>query len=443
MCTKTKTSVLSSIGPSISFPNQVWSLSPRFRNVRISLCCSLVHNLLNQASSLDCALSSLSPTHSLWTATRLQVTTAIPFRSFTMAQQRLPLFLPPGYVQGADVDDDILLEIQLKFIEDLPEAVEADTNGVTVCPCGDDYVFRPGPRLRKRGTWPAKLPCGHILCDTCINKWLTVENNCPYCRCPFFLKPRWSIYARAGIREYYDRYWETHRWEMRPILEQDPLAEHNVNFKNTAYQYELVVLAQVFLNELIHSLPGARMGLTHQENIDYTDRVQDRLEHWMNENKWQIRLRDNAWRPDDVFDHVARDPQTAAFVRRIGNLTAEFLNRALSVEFMFPVNNANLFNSLVLWLYEMERIDPEAHDDWKNQAILCMVHCLSHVAQDEDVMLAWEQANRDYEEFSDLNGGPYPASLRKSIRRQAGMAAIADENTTYINEGYTPRFRVG
>ncbi|KAK8159194.1 hypothetical protein IWX90DRAFT_292544 [Phyllosticta citrichinensis] len=359
-----------------------------------------------------------------------------------MAQQPLPVYLPDNYIHGNDYDDEILLGVQRKFIEELPVASPADTEGENDCGiCANELGFRTGPSLRKRGTQPGKLPCGHVLCNGCINNWFGSNNHCPYCRCPFFINPRWPPITRAGIRDYYDRYWEMHRHEVRPILEQEPLSNHTVNFKEMDLHYELVVLAQVFLNELIHAFQNSNMRLTHQANIDYTNQVQDRFEEWMETNNWAVRLRDNGWRPADAFGQAAHDPATADFVRRIGNLTAEFLNRACSVEFMVPVQNAELFRSLVSWLFQMEGLDPNDHNGWKNQVITCMVHCLNHVAQDENLVLAWIKSGNDFLDFENANGGPYPRNLKTAIRREAGLAAIADEDTTFVNENYTPYYR--
>lgn len=32
------------------------------------------------------------------------------------------------------------------------------------------------------------LDCGHKYDEFCINKWLDIKNNCPYCRKPVYIK---------------------------------------------------------------------------------------------------------------------------------------------------------------------------------------------------------------------------------------------------------------
>ena len=64
-----------------------------------------------------------------------------------------------------------------RFMEQLPVADENDFPDETSCGiCMDPYGSTDDPESR------ARLPCGHLMGRTCIERWLKTCNTCPLCR---------------------------------------------------------------------------------------------------------------------------------------------------------------------------------------------------------------------------------------------------------------------
>ncbi|KAK8238511.1 hypothetical protein HDK90DRAFT_227279 [Phyllosticta capitalensis] len=353
-----------------------------------------------------------------------------------MATQQINMFLPPNYNPNIDYPDETLMEIQSRFLRQLPYATEADARGEKWCPiCTDDFVYHNGrvTRGRENSVYAAKLLCDHVMCLKCINEHFIEKDNCPICRAQQFIAPRWTIGQRRKIRRHFDMYWTIHDLEASQILATEPEPNHSNSFKTNTYQYDLTVLAVTYLNELLHTSADSQSDLTHTERVEYTMAVQDALYNWITDNSpGADRLSARRWLPADHFDRVGGVQGKAQFARRVASLTAEFFNRARSVESLVPVDNTELFRHLARWLLDVFGLNREDYDNWKNKLILMMVHCLSHIVTKLDG-IGWDAKKKEFGELGD-----FPPHILNQYRQEAANQFVATRTTQVVNEAQPP-----